>query len=174
MRRSVKLRRWRPPHEVANVQKYRARNRVPHSGAGVCRAVWKSGGADVQGCLHHEREARGAGNVFSARRSAGRSRRTRRLLQRSSRVLPRRGHADAEQRFRHQSRSLAAGERLEREVSGGRQRRLGRRDQLFRDGGRRPRRVCDRVNRHRACRRPRRVCARPSGEADRLLLALGT
>ena len=63
-------------------------------------------------------------------------------------------------------------DRLERQVPGGRQRRLGRSDQLFRDGRRRPRGVCERVHRHRACGRPRDLCARSSRKADRLRLAL--
>ena len=41
-------------------------------------------------------------------------------------------------------------------------------------GRRRPRRVCERVHRHRARGRPRDLCARSSRKADRLRVALRT
>ena len=59
-----------------------------------------------------------------------RGRRTRRRQRLSVRgpsgLLSRRRHADAQQRFRHQDRSVAALVWMERQIPGGRQRRLGR------------------------------------------------
>ncbi len=49
-------------------------------------------------------------------------------------LLPRRRDADAVVRLRHQDRSVAALGRMERQVPGGRQRRLGRHHQLSGDG----------------------------------------
>ena len=61
---------------------------------------------------------------------------------------------------------------LEREVSGGGQRRLERRHQLRRLGKRRFAGLRFRLHRYRALRRQRGICLRPSGEADRLRLPL--
>jgi feruloyl esterase len=88
------------------------------------------------------------------------------------RVLPRRRHAHAHQRLRHQDRGLAADSRVERQVSGGGQRRLGRCDQLFGDGRSAAGRLRHGVHRHRARGRPRHVRARSSREARGLRLAL--
>jgi hypothetical protein len=55
-------------------------------------------------------------------------------LKRSAGVLPHRRDADADPRFGHQGRTVAAGLRLERQVPGRRQRRVGRFDQLCSDG----------------------------------------
>ena len=54
---------------------------------------------------------------------------------------------------------------LERQVSGGRQRRVGRRHQLRGDGRGAAGRLCHGVDRHRARRRPRHVRARASRKA---------
>ena len=77
------------------------------------------------------------------------------------------------ERFRHQDRGLAADGRLERQVPGGRQRRLQRHDQLRRDGDGARARLRDELHRHRPHRRRRELGARPSGEGDRLRLARG-
>ena len=53
-------------------------------------------------------------------------------IQGPPRLLPRHRDPQALQRLRHQDRSLAARRRLEPKISGRRQRRLGRRHQLFR------------------------------------------
>ena len=138
-----------------------------------CSLVRQPGGACVEGHDHHDGAARAGGPVLGSRRAARRGKR-RQSLQGSSRVLPRGGNPQAHQRFRYQGGSLAACQRLERQVPGRRQRRLGRSDQLFRHGRGRPRRICERVHRHRACGRPRDVCARSSRKADRLRVALRT
>ena len=71
----------------------------------------------------------GAGGRVHARRTG-----RRRTVRRAAGVLPRRRDAEAVERLRHQDRSLAARRRLERQVPGGRQRRVQRHDRLSGDG----------------------------------------
>ena len=66
----------------------------------------------------HARTGSRCRSVHSARRSAS--------ARSLAGFLPRRRHAEAVQRLRHQDRSLVAGHELERKVSGGRQRRVQR------------------------------------------------
>ena len=94
-------------------------------------------------------------------------------VSRAAGVLPRRRDAEADRRLRHQDRGLAAGGRLERQVPGGRQRRVQRRDRLPGDGDGACRRLRHQLDRHRPCRRQRELRARPPGEGDRLRLARG-
>ena len=93
--------------------------------------------------------------------------------ERSARILPRGRHAAAIERLRYQDRSLAAGERLERQISGRGQRRLVGRDQLRGLAQALQRGLCRQFHRHRPLRRQRQLRAGPSGKADRLRLPLG-
>ena len=77
---------------------------------------------------------------------------------------------NAIERFRYQDRGLAAGVGLERQVPGGRQRRLGGIDQLRRNGGGADARVCHELDRHAATGRRRPVDAE-SREVDRFRLS---
>ena len=88
-----------------------------------------------------------------------------------ARVLPRRADADAIQRFRHQGRGLAAGLGMERQVSGGGQRRLRRRRALPGHGSRGAGRLRDGGHRYRPRRQHRRVRPRPSREGGGLRLS---
>ena len=120
---------------------------------------------------HHvgrDRPSRRVRPTAAGPRRRGGGRRSQPPLLRASFLLPRRRHLDAKQRLRHQDRSLAAHVRMEWKVSGGGQRRMGRRHlvQRARRGG--GRRLCQREYRHRPCGQHRRVRARPSGKADRL------
>src|SRR5581483_10477785 len=89
--------------------------------------VPKSGITDSFGYDNLLSAAGGGGGSESARRTRTECRRR---LQGLARVLSRDGHFETNQRFGYQNRSLASGIRLEREVSGSRERRLGRRYQL--------------------------------------------
>ena len=79
---------------------------------------------------------------------------------------------DADQRFRHQGRSVAAGLRLERQVPGGRQRRVGGFDRLCSDGRRARARLRDQLApTPGTAGRRRELRAGTSREANRLRLA---
>src|SRR3954467_7088822 len=69
---------------------------------------------------------------------------------------------------------MAAGERLERQVPGGGERRLGGRDQLWRNGRRVARRICHGVDRYWTRRWARYICPRSPRKADRFRVALRT
>ncbi len=97
-----------------------------------------------------------------------------------ARLLPRRRHAHADQRFRHQDRSLAAGGAppgrarklcVERQVPGGRERRLAGEHSVLGVGPGGDGRLCRRGHRHRTRRQHGRIRARASGEGDRLRLS---
>ena len=77
------------------------------------------------------------------------------------------GDVETVRRLRYQDRSLVAGIRLERQVRGGRQRRLERQHRPERAGGRPAPRLCDRQHGYRP-RRRRRPLDAESGEARRL------
>ncbi len=90
----------------------------------------------------------------------------------SPRLLPRGRHAQALFiRFRHQDGESGCPENLERQDRDGRQRRMGRRDQLCRDGAGGEGRLRGRVHRYRSRRRQRHVRARAPGEDRRLRLS---
>ena len=74
---------------------------------------------------------------------------------RAAGVLPRRRDAEADRRLRHQDRGVDAGVRLERQVPGGRQRRVQRRDRLPGDDDGAGQRLRDQLHRHRPHRRQR-------------------
>ena len=101
------------------------------------------------------RVARRAANPFAAARG----------------VLSRRGDAEAGPAVRHQGRGVAAGERLERQAPGGRQRRLRRHHQLPGPGHGARGRLCRGQHRHRAhragqpTRSPTTTCSRTSRTA---------
>ena len=132
---------------------------------GVRGVLRESGIARASPGEDHHRAGSGGGSVYASRRPA-------RPLPDRARVLPRGGDPDAVQRFRHQGGVLAAHHGLEPQVAGGRQRRMGRNDQLRGAGRGRPRRIRHRVHRHRTLHAGRRVRGRASRKADRLLLAL--
>ena len=113
----------------------------------------------------------GRGGTIRGARRLGRRGVTR--IRRSPRVLPRRADAHALARLGHQVGSLAAAVRLERQVPGGRQRRLGRIDPVRRARRGAPARLRRRVHQCRTYRRGRELRARPSGEADRFRLPCG-
>src|SRR3954463_7689182 len=69
---------------------------------------------------------------------------------------------------------MAADERLERQVPGGGERRVGGRDQLWRNGRCVARRICHGVDRYWTCRRARYIRPRSPRKADRFLVALRT
>ena len=89
---------------------------------------------------------------------------------RAARALPRRGDPQALAGLGDRDGGVAAGRELERQVPGGRQRRMGRRDQLRGDGLRPAGRLRDRVHRYRAQGRQCALRDRPSGEGRRLRL----
>ena len=101
------------------------------------------------------------------------SHRDRRRRSRVAGVLPRRSDTEALQRFGDHDRSLDADDRVEREIPGGRQRRVQRHYQRDRDARGAVARLCHQFHRHRAYRRGRPVGRRPSGEGRRLWLARG-
>src|SRR5215471_13094909 len=85
-------------------------------------------------------------------------------------VLPRRRDAQADLRLRHQDRGLAASEQLERQIPGGRQRRVERQYRSQCPGHRAASWLRRRDHRYRPRRRWRSVDGQP-GEARRLRLS---
>ena len=159
------------PDEVGNDDRRSIGARVHACGTGVRRLLRQPGHPGVEGHDDHLGSARAGRSVLGARRAAS-HRKRRQSLRQSLRILPGGRHSQTNQRFRHQDRSLAARGWLERQVSGGRERRLGRIDQLCRDGRGGSRRLCERLHRHRARGRTRDLRARSSGKAHRLCVAL--
>ena len=86
-------------------------------------------------------------------------------------ILPRRGDAHTIERLRHQSGSVDPCCELERQIPGGRQRRLQRHYQLPGHGERADARLRDELHRHRTRGRRRGLGGRASGEGRRLRLA---
>ena len=95
------------------------------------------------------------------------------VLRRSAGVLPRVHDHRSLERFRYQDRNLAAGRGLERQIPGGRERRLERVHSIRGAGDGVAARLRGRLDRHRARGRHGELRSRPSREADRFRLSRG-
>ena len=121
----------------------------------------------VDECHRHVGHLRRGRKLQTARR-AGPARPQRSF----ARILPRGRRRQADERFRHPLRGLAAPLRLERQIRAGRQRRICGHNSVQRDGSLTAERLCHSRNRRWARRRARRkVGNRASGKSEGLRLS---
>ena len=157
-------------NDVREPERAQASQHHHHGGAG--RGAWRlhaAGRGAGRGGARRGRTRRASADG-RWRQAVGRAAGPRAGLRQPPVVLSRRGDAHAVERLGHQGRSVAARRRMERQVSGGRQRRMGRHDLVPRAGASRRRRLRHREHGYRSHRQFRRVRAGPSREAGRFRL----